>query len=508
MFNKKVLCLGSNFESTNDMVEQLAKEKHTENFGLVHDENFVPVHDGFYHTTITDLPFGKIVALAKQFDSIVMLDQPRDQWDHWRSLVSTYKIMVELESQGCDVTYKDNKNIQAFSNFSEYVKTNKSFCIYPWISHCESTGNGALSICARSTSVVTSLDKLTDWQTDPDFSKIRQRMIDGEKLPEHCKICYDYEDKGVESYRQYETKDWITKLGITSLEDLDKIDSPKFYDLRLSNKCNLMCRSCKPEFSHLIDRENRQHKTYTIVAKKEKFKYTDTDVINIDKLDSDCQVYLTGGEPTVMTGVYTFMKNCITKGKTNFDYTLGTNGMKFSEKFLELSSHFPNMNFSISLDGYGKVNDYWRWGSDWDTIIANTKKLQALGHSISINTVPGIYNITNLHLLYEFLDKEFPNTTVYLQLNYYPFQSPWHHPNAELILESLERCKKTSMYYSDGKSNKTMIDRLYDYYSKKPEVNLALLKEFFEFNDKVDAVRGSLLKDYIPELEECRKYID
>ena len=62
----------------------------------------------------------------------------------------------------------------------------------------------------------------------------------------------NYEENGIESYRQFETKEWITKLGITAIEDLDQISQPYYYELRLSNKCNLMCRGCKPQFSHLI----------------------------------------------------------------------------------------------------------------------------------------------------------------------------------------------------------------------------------------------------------------
>jgi hypothetical protein len=63
------------------------------------------------------------------------------------------------------------------------------------------------------------------------------------------------------------------------------------------------------------------------------------------------------------------------------------------------------------------------------------------------------------------------------------------------------------MYYTDGKSNKTAIDSLYDYYSKRPQCDLVSLKNFFLYNDQLDRARNSRLGDYIPELEECRKYI-
>jgi sulfatase maturation enzyme AslB (radical SAM superfamily) len=505
MFNKKVLCLGNNTQSTDDLVNIMASIVDAKNLGLISDETFVPAINGYYHTTLTDLSFGAIVDLAKHFDEIVLLDQPKEDWDHWKSLLSTYKLAVELETQGHSVTYKDNNNVKFITNFSEFVTSNKSFCIYPWIHLSDSTGQGQLTLCPRSPVAVTPWENVVNWKTNAEFTAIRQTMLAGELIPERCSVCYDYEANGVESYRQYETKEWISRLGINSIDDLEKITDPKFYDIRLSNKCNIMCRSCKPEYSHLIERENRKYKTYPITQRS--FKYSNLDRINIESLDHDCQVYLTGGEPTVISDVYRFMEKCIALGRTDFDFTLGTNAHKISDKFFELSSHFSNMNFSVSLDGYGRINDYWRWGSDWESIVRNAKTLESMGHSISINTVPGIYNVTNLHLLYEFLDREFPKTTVYLQYNYEPAQSVWNHPNAELVVESMQRCKQTKMYYSDGKSNKTMIDSIYDHYSNNPTFDPEMLKQFFEFNDKLDKTRDSFLGDYIPELEECRKLI-
>jgi hypothetical protein len=87
------------------------------------------------------------------------------------------------------------------------------------------------------------------------------------------------------------------------------------------------------------------------------------------------------------------------------------------------------------------------------------------------------------------------------------FQSAYNHPNHDLVVESMAKCKQTRMYYTDGKSNKTAIDSLYDYYSKRPACDLVELKNFFLYNDQLDHARNSRLGDYIPELEECRKYI-
>lgn len=503
MFDQKILCIGNNTEDTDFQTTVLAKKASAVNRGLIEHSSGIPQQLGFYHTSIVDVSFGHIISLAKHFDQILMLDQPKSSWPHWKPLLSSYKLMVELEKLGHSVVYKENRNIKDYINFFEQLENNKSFCIYPWINLTEE--RGYLVTCARGTETIVEFSKLQDWKSDPNLTAVRQQMLRGQKLENNCKYCYDYEKQNIESYRQFETKEWIAKLDITSFDDLKKISHPYYYEIRLSNLCNLMCRSCKPEHSHLIDQEFKKFNIeYT---GSQTFKYSKLDRIDISTLDSRVRVYLTGGEPTIMPEVHEFMKRCIQAGRTDFDFTLGTNAAKLTDRFLELSKFFTNMNFSVSLDGYGKINDYWRWGSHWETVIQNTKLLQSYGHNISINCVPGIYNITNLHLLFEFLDQEFPKAGMYIQVNHLGFQSVLNHPNHDLVLDSLEKCKLTDVYYQDGKSVKSSIDSLYNYYSQRPSCDLVALKEFFVYNDKLDNARNSRLVDYIPELEECRKYI-
>jgi len=502
MFDKKILCLGNNGSNTDIQTSILARKNRTVNHGLIESDQCVPAEAGYYHTSILDLPFGAIIDVAKHFDTIVFLDQSQKEWSHWKPLLSTYKIMLELDALGYDTVYKDNRNIQPFKNFDELVN-NKSFCIYPWVLLTED--HGYVTLCTRSKKKVTTIDQVVNWKTNADFAQVREAMLRGDPLPDYCSFCYAYESKGIESYRQFETKEWVSKLDLKTVEDLDRIEHPYYYEIRLSNKCNIMCRSCKPEHSHLIDRE---YKKFNIVYPHPQiFKYSSLDYVDIATLNPRVRVYLTGGEPTIMSEVLNFMEKCITAGRTDFDFTLGTNGVKLSARFLELADQFTNMNFSVSLDGYGPVNDYWRWGSQWDTVIKNTHLLQSRGHNVSINCVPGLYNVTNLHLLFEFLDQEFPHTAIYLQINHVGIQSAYNHPRTDLVVESMERCRNTKIYHSDGKSNRTAIDSLYEYYKSNPSFDPVALKEFFVYNDQLDHTRNVRLADYIPELEECRKYI-
>ena len=125
MFNKKVLCLGNNGSNTDIKTLDLAINDQTTNHGLVVDPIFIPDLPGYYHTSIIDINTGGIIQLAKNFDTIILLDQPVDQWTHWKPLLSTYKIMVELDKLGYNTVYKDNDNIQKYKLFDNLTTENK-----------------------------------------------------------------------------------------------------------------------------------------------------------------------------------------------------------------------------------------------------------------------------------------------------------------------------------------------------------------------------------------------
>jgi sulfatase maturation enzyme AslB (radical SAM superfamily) len=501
-----VLFLGNNDESTDQQVSKLATQNNTVNHGLITDPEFTPDDPGYYHTTIVDVPFGKLFEMAKKFDVIAMLDQPQSQWSHWKCLSATFKLMCKLEELNKTTIFRNNQNSKKITYWQDLVYSkNKSFCIYPWINFF-STGE-KLNLCSRDRKKVTTLEQLQSWSTDPEFVKIRKKMLDGVLLPEHCQTCYEYEDRGIESYRQFETLDWVSQLDLDSTDDLEKINQPYYYEMLLGNHCNIKCRGCQPSSSKPIGDEIKKFNIIPPAELSWKPATPSIDQIDIDNLDQKSTVYFQGGEPTIMPEVLEFMDRCLEKNKTNFNLSMCTNGVKISDKFLNKISNFPNVNFSFSIDGFAHVNDYWRSGSDWNKVIANAKLLQAQGHSVSINTVPGIYNVTNLHLLFEFLDREFPFTTIYMQVNYLPWQSSFNHPNAELVIDSMLKCMNTSTYHSNGKSCKTAIDSIYQHYSNNPVCDLASLRDFFDYNDQLDRARGVRLADYIPELESARSFL-
>lgn len=504
--HNKILCIGTNSEKSDSMATDIAQQYQLNNLGLISEKIKSIDHSGVYHTSLADISLGDVVAIANLFDIVIMLDQPRSDWSHWKLLQSTYKVMIELEHLGVNVSFRENKNIKRLQQIENMVLENKSWCIYPWINIVATSTEGQ-NLCARSKTLVTDSVGVDVWKQSESRHSIQQSMIKGELNPDHCETCYFYENNGIESYRQYESRDWCNQLDIASFEELEKIQTPKYYEVHWGNKCNLKCRGCIPERSSAIEVEFRKHKIrpyHGTHYDQNSKQYPLVDIVDIDTLDRTSRVYVSGGEPAIMPETVEFMKRCILAKKTDFELTMSTNGVKFPTEFIDLSREFTNLNLSFSIDGYKEINDYWRSGAQWEKIVSNMFLAKSMGHKISINTVPGIYNVTNMHLLFDWLDSTFPGTAMYMQINYLGPQSAFNHPDKEAVIESMKRCQTTNVYWSDGKSCRTAIDSILHHYQNNHVLDIDNLREFFRYNDKLDQIRGVSLKDNIPELDACR----
>jgi len=502
----KILCLGNNNYDTDHRVSAMAKDHDMTNHGLIQDPEFNPEQDGYYHTTTVDIPAGALIDLGERFDKIILLDQPTQDWSHWKILLTSFKNLELLDARGVLTEYKNNANIQGLRFFDNLVEENPSFCIYPWVLMLEQ--HGKFVACPKSMPDLGKA-KPINWKDDPNFTRVRNKMLQGEKMPE-CGQCYYEESRGITSTRKFETMDWISKLNLRDLDDLRKLTSPSYYEIRFGNTCNLACRMCIPNHSSIIEKEFIELNITHLKKEYTEDGYSSIDLIDIESLNSNTRIYFTGGEPTVFPEFYTFMQKCIDAGKTDWDFCIGYNGQKLSNKMLDMFSHFSNMNFSFSIDGYGKINDYIRSYSDWDTIIKNANILRNEGHTISLETIPSIYNAANLHLLFEFFDKEFPDSVQFLQIEQqHPngMLSVFAHPDPEACVRSLERVKQTNKYLTDGRGTQSILDSMYDHYSQNLQPDIEKLRLFFEFNDKLDLKRGTRLADYIPELEAGRRFL-
>jgi MoaA/NifB/PqqE/SkfB family radical SAM enzyme len=328
-------------------------------------------------------------------------------------------------------------------------------------------------------------------------------MLAGAMLPDHCSSCYKLEKIGILSARQQETVEWANRLNLQTTGDLDKIESPAYYEVRPSNVCNLKCRMCSPENSNLIEEEYKRLKL--IPNDQRKIEYKNFDLVNFTNLK---KLYVAGGEPTVSVDFYKFLDKCIQEKNTDFEFTVNTNGTKFSSKFKQQLSHFSKFGFIFSIDGYTDLNYYIRFPSDWNTIIDNAYWVMKNGHGLAFNITVSIYNVSNFYNLVEFLEREFPKTIIHCQLaeTNNDVVSALNYPNSKAVLDNLLKIK-TLKFYNNNFLFNSFIDGLIDQYNKKDLVPIEQMRQFFTFNDLLDASRSVKLVDYLPELDSFRNEI-
>ena len=133
----RILCLGNNTEDTDVKTRRLAEQQSVECHGLISElDHAIDLesiqHPGYYHSSVYDLEYYRLIEIAQEFDQILILDQPREQYSHPDAFYKTIRAAKQINNTVpvvyLDLTYNTN-----ITFFEDLTKTNKSFCIFPFI---------------------------------------------------------------------------------------------------------------------------------------------------------------------------------------------------------------------------------------------------------------------------------------------------------------------------------------------------------------------------------------
>ncbi len=228
----------------------------------------------------------------------------------------------------------------------------------------------------KNTSHVPNIQDLLD---NPTINEIREGFKGDWKRPE-CMDCIMKEELGVTSKRQ------------SSLQRRDDIIT--HWDIRPGNTCNLKCAMCNPWNSSKWYEDIdifKKYSNYVINEKNRQARETiDWDWIYEKCIDKAEKIYIAGGEPFYMKGVHKFIKklsqnewNC-----KNTEVQIQTNGVSNTPALLNSLSYFKRLSFSISVDGWGSVNDLIRFPTQHSDFLKNTQEL------VDLNCMHLFFNIT------------------------------------------------------------------------------------------------------------------
>lgn len=491
---KLIICLGNGNHVADELCKNLSQKNNLTYNGILNNDSILA--PGVWHTSVYDIKLTQINDKLnyKEICTIIVLNQYAKDYKNIEDYNDTIGMADELSVRHT-VEYLDPS---MKNNFRKILRTNKSFCILPFIGIYvvdQTIKNCCWQKPFRDT-------RQFDFLSDSSMEKIRGQMLDG-IMVKSCQVCYDIEETGAISPRQDYTINWINRLGYKNIEDVPSNIKLRHYEITLGNKCNAMCRMCNPNASHLIDKEYKKiGLTNKIIGIKEPNHFTNIDI------DSIMRLHVAGGESTISKQFENFLQLCIAKRRTDFEIYVSTNAYAISNKFLDLVKNFKNLRFIISIDGFEDLNYYIRYPIKWQKFYANISKLTKNLNiqNYGFNTVVSIYNISRLYDLYYFIDSNYPD--VHCNMTYLTepsFMVPWNFIDKDLIMHNLTKITDLNLYKKQQIFRSKIDGLIKKIVSSQPDTST--LANFFKFNDRLDFSRGVKLGDYIPELELCRSSI-
>jgi len=297
-----------------------------------------------------------------------------------------------------------------------------NICPLPWI-HLATRPNGDVRVCctanasgadyvdSKEAGLVTqdgAIMNLRDYTIaevwNSNYMKtIRLEMLAG-KIPSSCTKCFEEEAKGITSKRQWESSVWNERLDINSIVDATAEDGSlpvniPYFDLRLGNLCQLKCIMCSPhDSSSWIKDWKLQYPKYKTIELKQDQHWDDRNrdytwyqkgsFLDTMKDQSHYikELYFAGGEPLLIPEHYKILEFMVETGAAgNCVLRYNSNGLELPEKLFDLWNHFKQVKFNFSVDAVGARNDYIRYPSRWNNVVANLCRLDDTPDNITVN---------------------------------------------------------------------------------------------------------------------------
>ncbi len=193
----------------------------------------------------------------------------------------------------------------------------------------------------------------------------------------------------------------------------------KSADYRLGNLCNLACRMCSPRSStpwlkysismadsgiQPFTREQwDEFSNYNWYESPQFIEHVQAQMPSLEHL------HFAGGEPLINPQMGALLKKCVEQGcAKNIKLTYNTNLTRISDELKALWPEFKSVHLYISVDAYGKLNEYIRHPSRWRDIDANLRDIDDNFAKYGIEyaaimTTAQLYNIFRLDELYDYL---------------------------------------------------------------------------------------------------------
>lgn len=324
--------------------------------------------------------------------------------------------------------------------------------------------------CFNSNPKWASITTIEEYWNSQTLLDLRQNLEHGIKDP-GCSKCWELEDLGQHSLRQAVNND-LDRLSLVKNCSNYKIKQIK---LITGSTCNLACMMCFDTISSTYRQLWESDKSWIMPIKKQ--TVLEYDYATDQYIRSNCNniefIDVLGGEPLFNKDFFNLLEYLVDNGASqNITLFIITNGTLFTTKIKQILLKFKKVVFTISIDGVGKINEYQRWPSQWNSIEQNLSLINADFFMSILPTVTAV-NIIGLPQLIEFCNKNNYTVNNVNLVDHWTVLLPSNLPDLLKKQVSVEYQK-----FVEGSGN---ADNL------------------IEFIKKWDTRRGIRIQDYMPE---------
>ena len=449
---------------------------------------------------------------------------------HLEETVSTDKTQLEFEIVNTKFITEDNKQYSyndaeptkiSLKQISEQQKfllsESETFCMYPWV-HLHAYPTGDAYPCCHAEHLAGNFGNCQTTPLEEIWSGNKMKQLRDDMLNERkhlaCTRCYEQEESGFFSGRKSANKHHGHH--INKVKDTDPPFEMTYWDIRFSNLCNLSCRSCGHIFSsswyqdqvELAGEEWSKKNKPLFWAGRHKLDMIEQLMEHLDYVD---QIYFAGGEPLMMDEHYVILEELEKRKRFDVRLIYNTNFTKTKLKdrlVFDFWKKFDSVSVGASLDAMGTHAEYIRKGTKWAEVEENRRLMMEICPNVDFYISPTLSIQNALHLPdfhREWVNKGYIKPQ---DLNVNILQDPeW----LRIDIAPQEYKDKIKRKFKEHLQWLRPLDKLnratvgFESAINFLETdNTHLLPKFFERMNKLDEIRGEILLDVIPELNEIQ----
>jgi len=298
----------------------------------------------------------------------------------------------------------------------------EKFCVAPFLSTMQTT-YGKTSPCAYGVTE-WQLGELTPkerWQA-PQLNEFRSTFAQGQ-VPSQCIKCVNEEQSNKDSLR-LRMLSWYPNSYQDFVKSGQWQSGPKHVSTKVSNICNLSCRTCGGWDSNSFAEEGKNYieKYHTELWSAKTNAMTlhnkfvpllppkNTDYEKFNDVDSNItKLEFFGGEPLLNLTHLKFLEHLVDTGKSkNITLFYSTNcTQKINPRHYKIWSKFHALEFSLSIDHIEDKFHYIRWPGNWEEVKDNVKDIINLKHQLSLpvsHVMSPCCSLLNVHDIDEVLN--------------------------------------------------------------------------------------------------------